>query len=505
MSDEQPVEFFVARDRARRYARRIGDAFRERRLAYKGSDVGMATLVDQADKDLASVEQDAAATEAGVLSGTLRDRERGYMEIPLLSMTDGLLWRIGLARQLERARTVGDVTEEVARKGVLTLLEDALRRIDRYCSLYDDKRPIGLESLVDMVRLLTGIEGDALFARHLAGAGASQGRPYDAPPPPLRSEPDVLEDLLRALRATLPPSTPGPWRISAGEREGALVLSLGRCEGEPIDVMPTPVERAATILSVMHPVSIRFFGSQQSTPEGGGLLSTPATSITEGIDGFEVRLADRDADDLDRLLNEAAGPAARLTVPAEKAVRTLLEASPLTPAGLPPQRIVALMGVMKTFDEALLRTVLPRANDSRVRFRAGQVPRDKTRKAPVRKDYKEAVERMFSDFPVHRLDEVAEQTEAGKLARKHANAADVACLLVTTAHRWRFGGEDIKPVLPLQPLTHDDVEAMIHDLVRIHQVRGPLEAGKEVAGDDIAAFERALIAMLGRLGRLADA
>ena len=51
-------ELFVARDRARRFARRLRDTVTERRLAYRGADVGMASLVNEAEATLTLLLED---------------------------------------------------------------------------------------------------------------------------------------------------------------------------------------------------------------------------------------------------------------------------------------------------------------------------------------------------------------------------------------------------------------------------------------------------------------
>ena len=67
MSEEPTL--FVARDRARRFARYIREALQERRLHYRGSDIGVTALVDEAEAALAAVVEDLTTSVGDVLAG----------------------------------------------------------------------------------------------------------------------------------------------------------------------------------------------------------------------------------------------------------------------------------------------------------------------------------------------------------------------------------------------------------------------------------------------------
>ena len=132
MDTEAPApELFVARDRARRFARYIREALQERRLYYRGAEVGMASLVDEAGEALEAVLEDLKQTIADILATRIRDRERGYMEMPLVVMAEGLLDRVDLARRMDRAREQGGVPRREAGVAVIALLDDALQRVFR--------------------------------------------------------------------------------------------------------------------------------------------------------------------------------------------------------------------------------------------------------------------------------------------------------------------------------------------------------------------------------------
>ena len=159
MDTEAPApELFVARDRARRFARYIREALQERRLYYRGAEVGMASLVDEAGEALEAVLEDLKQTIADILATRIRDRERGYMEMPLVVMAEGLLDRVDLARRMDRAREQGGVPRREAGVAVIALLDDALQRIEAYCGAYDEKRPLGLTRSTDLAHALETVE-----------------------------------------------------------------------------------------------------------------------------------------------------------------------------------------------------------------------------------------------------------------------------------------------------------------------------------------------------------
>ncbi|MDA1194792.1 MAG: hypothetical protein O2894_06375, partial [Planctomycetota bacterium] len=189
---------FVARDRARRFARYLGDALQERRLHYRGADVGMTSLVDEADIALDAVLKDLATTVNDILDGRIRDRERGYTEMPLVVMAEGLAERVTLARALDRARAAGTLPGKETATQVIRLLDDALMRIDGFCGAYDAKRPMGMARSTDVAHILTVLEREHDGRRRLLDPRASACAPFDRMPPALESEPHGLEDLLRA-------------------------------------------------------------------------------------------------------------------------------------------------------------------------------------------------------------------------------------------------------------------------------------------------------------------
>lgn len=512
MSDDVKPELFVARDRARRFHRRISDARSERRLSYKGASVGMETLVDRADRNLKSVVEDIGQTVEDIEAGRIRDRERGYMEMPLVVMAEGVADRVERARELERRRKSRKVGDAEAQMAVIALLDDTLSRIDAYCAAYDDKQPVGPPALTDLGRLLDRVERDRGFL-HPPRLGETAPPPYDRAPPMVRTDAHVLEDLLRAARAATPGAS--QWRVVAAKPGQPLELALGDGEGCVATEPPERLRHAIAVLSHLQPLEVRCLArtpapveDDVATGADAGLLSEPesvpeADPLELPLDAVQVMLADDAAGRLETVLFGCAGPDARLVPSAEKAVRALLDAPPLTDgaAAPPPQRSIAWMGLLKAVDEEVARTLLPRAKTPASRVQASQLPREATRKAPPRRDLLTAIEQAFEDFPTQRVGDVARQVADRKLGAK-LPALDAAALLAVVGRTWRFGGQDRRRAMNLDPLDNAEVEALMQDLADHASVRKGLETGQAVDEVGFTRFERASIAILGRLGRL---
>ncbi len=505
MVDLPPPELFVARDRARRFARYIREALQERRLHYRGADVGMASLLDEADAALAAVLEDAHGTIEAILGGRIRDRERAYMEMPLVVATEGLIDRVDLARRMDKARTLGGFPERDARAAVLALLDDALLRLDAYCGAYDEKRPIGPRRDTDLGHVLEQVERHAAWEHALSSARVDAGPAYDVAPPTLRSDPNGLEDLLRALRAAAP-DLGGAWHVEPGGPGRALTLELGTPSDGAEEVLPPErVVRALEILTFVHPVAVLCMGRPA---EGAGVLS-PQPSPNDGlgesvIESITIELPDEAAGTVELSVAAAGGSEAHLAPEDEKAVRALLSAPPLPEMGPPPPaRLVALMGVLQALDRALAKRVLPLAQTNGVRVAASRLPRETTRKAPLLRGVTAQLEQRFRGFPSHRVEEISAAASDGKLANRHANASDIAVLLALFGRRWNAGGRDIERMVDLPPLTDEDVEELVRELTTIAAVRKQLESGKLPEAVRMTRLERACVAVLGQLGRIA--
>lgn len=496
-------ELFVARDRARAFTRWIREALSERRLGYQGDRVGMETLVDRADEKLTRTLAGIADTQAALDAGRIRDRERGYMEVPLLVAAHTVALCVSAARRIERARSLGQTAGRDAERGVLDLLEQALARLDRFCAAYDEKQPVGPKQLASLERILTQIETAHRLEHPLPG-GSETVLPFDRTPPRLRSDPSVLDDLLRAVRAELG-GRATRWSVEPATPEAPLRLAIGEAGNAEVPLeVPPAVARAAAVLAHLHRVDVHAFGSPGAPAEEGGLLTGETEPAPDTYARFEIALADEAARGLDAVLAAVAGPEAALTPDAESAVRALLDAPPVPDEGLPsPLRMVALLGVLRALDAAIVRTLLPRAKTPHCRVAASQVPREKTRKAPVRRDLLLVLEDTFLDFPSHRVDPVATLAADGKLGNKQGTAADAAVLLAVLGRSWRFAGQDIRAAMDLAPLEAGDVEELIGLLGEIAPIRKDLEAGAAVDAVRLTTLERACIGVLGRIGRLA--
>lgn len=498
-----PDPFFVAKDRARRFAFHLARAAQERRLAYRGDAVGMTSLQNEALGLLEDVEKDAATSVEDVLHGRVRDRERGYLEVPFTVMAEAVGARARLALRLERARVARTAPEAPAQDAVLDLLASAQRRIDAFSATYDEKRPLPMARPVDLARLLHLVERDAAWERTLRPAAGAA--PFDAPPPEVRSDPDALDDLLRAVRAALP-AEPGPWHVARGRASEPFVLALGR-DDPALQDLPAPprLERAARVLSFLHPVEVRCRGRvpDAARRDWGADPAAPAASREPVLAYVALRLPDPAAGGTELAAVAGAGDAARLSPEAEKAVRTLLAAPPMPATGTaPPARTVALLGLLRAFDAELVRALLPRLAPGALRAAALALPREDSRKAPVRKDVVLALEAALPGFPANRLEEVVADVASGKAGRKRCVPLDAAVLLMLFGRTFVVGGFKAERALSLAPWTDDDVRASAADLLEVAAVRRDLEAGRGADAAALTRLERAAVALLGRLGRL---
>lgn len=499
-TDAPAPELFVARDRARRFARYIREALQERRLYYRGAEVGMTSLVDEAGEALEAVVEDLKQTTSDILATRIRDRERGYMEMPLVVMAEGLLARVDLARRMDRAREQGGVPRREAGVAVIALLDDALQRIEAYCGAYDEKRPLGAARSTDLSHALDDLERVVDWERMLHDPKRETRPAYDQTPPDIESDPHGLADALAAARAALP-SALGPWRVRPAGAGAPLTLALGEPSADA-EIVPPPerLARALEVLNFAKPMQVACLG--QPGEAGAGLLSDETTAEPT-LEALEFRIADDTAGRLAEGMEATAGADATLQPEHEKAVRALLDAPPVPPDGPPPPaRLVALMGVLKAIDDALVDRVLPRAQRNTAMVAARGLPREKSRKAPLVKNVTMQLKQMHPELPIHRLEEIATSVAQSKLAARHMDAGGAAVLIALLGRSWNAGGRDIPDILKLQPLSESEVVALVKELVTLGAVRRELEAGREVPAARIAAMEEAAMAILGRLGRV---
>ena len=80
--------------------------------------------------------------------------------------------------------------------------------------------------------------------------------------------------------------------------------------------------------------------------------------------------------------------------------------------------------------------------------------------------------------------------------------AEAAVLLALFGRSWETAGRRIDRSIAVEPLSDEDIEALVVDLAEIAATRKELEAGRLVEAVRITRMERACIAALGRLGRI---
>jgi hypothetical protein len=124
------------------------------------------------------------------------------------------------------------------------------------------------------------------------------------------------------------------------------------------------------------------------------------------------------------------------------------------------------------------------------------------RKAPPRKEVLAALERDVPGLPVQRVDRLADEVAAGKVATRALDAPTVALLLALFGRSWTSGSARAERVLALGDWTDEEAVESAKDLLDVGAVRRELEAGKAVDAVGLTRLERAAVALLGRLGRV---
>ena len=493
-ADAAAREDFVARDRAKRFVFRISTLRRERATAYAGSRAGMASFVE-GGAALAAILDDVVATVAAVVAGRLRDRERGETEIPLAVALEGVAERLRRALALEEARRASRVPVEWAEKRVLSLLDDACARLESFAAVYDAKRIVPEASPADVARCLKRVEEDAALDRAPAlglSAPGLLGPAADRPPPRLLTGADALEDCLRAARAEVPRATP-PWRVAPPAADALLVLSLGAAgPGTPppprsgLDLAPDDAaartDRAAQVLRFLHAVEVVRVGD-----DAGGTV------------GVSLRLEDRAA----KAVGERLAAGAPLSPAADTVARAYVLASRGGGAPTDPSLLVAVLGVFRGVDAEAERLFLPALSSASSRIAAQRVPREVSRKAPVKRGVVDALSSALPGFPAHRVSDVVEVLSSGKVIPPVlVNLPDLAVVLALLGRHWPAAGGFGDRVLPVGPWTDDDVLASIRDAVDLSSIRSSLEKGADPGPGWTDLFEKSAFGLLSRLSRL---
>ena len=445
---------------------------------------------------LLEVEADLGATIDMVLRGRLRDRERGETEIPLVVARESGLERVARARLLEERRRANRIDVAWAQKKLLGLLADASRRLDAFVRLYDDRRIVPIPAAVDLTHVLLRVEDDAAVDRLPAAATESPGlksRPVDRMAPTLTSCADALEDLLRAARAEVPHAAP-PWRLVRASPTAPIELALGDAcpptaavvvSEDPTSFAPDlgseRTERARAVLRFAHDVTVER--TRDATGETSGLLVTLADRVAQSV-GERVR------------------PDIALAPAIDGAVRAYLSAAAKSSDASAPTRLIGAMGVFRALDAELARVVGTALAEPGARLAAQRVPRESSRKAPVRREVIAALEAAIPGFPGHRVGDVLDAIAAGKPERDTTTPPDVAVVLALLGRRWAKASGFGERVLPLGALTDEDVASMVADVVELAAIRAALERGRDPGAAWDARFETAAFRLLGRFANL---
>lgn len=493
--DARP-ESFVTRDRAKRVAFRLDAIAKERALFYKGASVGMTSFAE-AVPALLEVEADLTATIDAILAGRLRDRERGETEIPLVVVLEGVRERVERARRVEERRRARRVEPSWAERRLLSLLGDASRRLESFMRLYDEKRLLPVPAAVDLAHVLLRVEEDAAVERMPSTASEAPGlraRPVDRMAPTLTSVADSLEDVLRAARAEVANVDP-PWRLERASPTAPIGLAIGTvggagtgaaglasiADGFSIDPREERTTRAIAVLRFAHPVTVER--TRDAEGETIGLRVTLADRVAEAV-GARVR------------------PDVALAPAIDAAVRAYLAAAAKSADTTAPERLVGVMGVVRAVEAELARVLGAALTSPAARVAAQRVPRESSRKAPIKADVIAALTEAIPGFPGHRVSEVLDAIAAGKPGKTAVKPPDAAVALAVLGRRWPKASGFGERVLPLGALPDEGVVECAVDVLELAAIRAALEAGRDPGPQWDGRFERAAFRLLGRLAPL---
>jgi hypothetical protein len=133
---------------------------------------------------------------------------------------------------------------------------------------------------------------------------------------------------------------------------------------------------------------------------------------------------------------------------------------------------------------------------------AATVPREASRKAPVRREVTAAVKAAVAEFPVHRIDAVLDAVAHGKATAATLRPPDAAVAFAFFGLRWRAGGGFGDRALPLGPWSDDDVLAAVREMLALHAIEQALERGRDPGEGWPERLEAAAFSLLERLGRV---
>ena len=263
----------MARDRARRVGWNLERVLQERRLAWRGADIGMSSLRDDADQVLGEIAADARDSMRRRAGGAHpRPRARASWRSPSSSPDDHVATSAEQAARLETER-------RDARKGTKALE----RRI--------------ADHLTAALRRLGGVPGDV--RREAAARRGPPDRRRTGPDPrgpgcrpTLGRSPAADSRRTRPVwRTSSSPSRThctgcGPWHVRPARERPQPGPGPWPGRPDPDRELPPPIERAARVLGYLHPVPRR--GSR-----GGGRGPDRLHGPPRGRRGRDLRTARR--------------------------------------------------------------------------------------------------------------------------------------------------------------------------------------------------------------------
>jgi len=488
---------FLTKDRAKRFVFRLAAVRKERSSFYKAAAIGMTSFAE-AVPTLLALEEDMATTVADVLGTRLRDRERGETEIPFVVALEGVLERTRRARVLEQARRAGRVAGPWAQERVLALLDDAGRRLEAFTTVYDAERFVALPASTEVGRVLAQVEDDAAVDRLPSvptERAGPRGPAVDGRVPRLVTAADALDDLLRSARAEVS-GTQGPWHVEKPTRTAPVVLAIGARAGEGTATGPDSLlgpgpaaartDRAVAVLKFAHGTEVsRVFDAE------GDVI------------GIAVGLVDPTGAAVERVI-AATTSTDHVALPPddETAVRAYLVACQRTPDPTSPLRMIAVMGLFKAVDRALDRTLRPVVEGSGAGVVARGVPREDSRKAPVRREVAAALLDAVPGLPVQRATEVLDAVAHGKVPGSALRPPDVGILLAVLGRAWSGNRPFGEPLLAPTAWSPDDAVAAARAVVRLAVIRNDLEKQRDPGEGWAASFEAAAVTLLTLLARV---
>jgi hypothetical protein len=187
---------------------------------------------------------------------------------------------------------------------------------------------------------------------------------------------------------------------------------------------------------------------------------------------------------------------------ADAAMRAYVLAASKTPDPLAPDRMVAVMGVLRAVDRALERTLRPVVDGSAATIVARAVPRESSRKAPVHREVLATLGAAIPGFPTHRVSEILDDVADGKAGPAATKPPDAAVLLAVLGRRWAGGKPFGDAVVGAGVWSEDDAMQSARDAVRLAEIRTALERGRDPGPAWAEAFEGAAFGLLARLARI---